>query len=1201
MKKTLLLFVMGMLWGASTSASVSSNVVRVVGGDLSLVPAYEDAGDKWLDADGNVINTYYDDGMITYLRDVAGWTSVRVRLLVDPSQDDYLATCQDLAYVKALGKRVKDAGMYFLLDIFYSDTWTDVSKQWIPASWGYSRSTATATLAAKVKSYTTEVLNTLTAYGAQPDYVQIGNEVSYGMLWDSASGANKGNAFYTSGNYSTYSSQISRFATLLTAAAEGVRAATNGSDMKIVLHSERTASNTQTVNFYTWVESAGFSDYDVIGLSYYPAWHGTLSQLTATLNSLQSSWPSKEIQIVETGYYFEAPSDPTYDTSSTWAYSTSGQASFLSDLTTTLNNYTNVTGLYYWQPEECGNGANSSGTNQVMDSWDNRGFWACSWKSGSHTLNSESALMTVQNFNHTELGASTGGDEQYTITDISDQFTNLDFESSVYDSSTGYYTSCPGWTINFDQGWSDGPWPATMDEWQSSLCSNVIFKAWNAASNTLSAGNIIEQSLSNLPAGTYTITAVVHSEIDGICLFANENTTPITTTSDWGTAYSTTVETTLDSQGTLTIGLCIPSAISTSSAFTLYVDNFTVTQALPSGNGSGESSTSSTVIYSEDDTNSSADWVAMSNCTVARNTSTTASSTYSTSVTPSTTAQTGAYLPFAQAEALADGQTWTLEGDLYLPYSSSKSSGSNYTEYFQLYGSTQTATPSSYIADANALFTLYCSSAKNSSSNTFAAKVGSATLNSSLAITPNAWYHVKVSGTATSVDTVIITQSGTEVLNYTTSTATSAGYPAGLVTYLPRKASSQTLVAYFDNEVLTYSTLETDTTSSTVTTDISDQFTNLDFEESVYDSDGGYYTSCPGWTINYEQGWDTTLWPAAANEWHSSLCDGVLAQAWNPASNSLTAGNILEQTLSDLPAGTYTITAAVHTDCDGIYLFANDSQTQVTSTSTWSDAYTTTVEATLSATGSLTIGLTLPTAVTSSSDINLYIDNFTVTQTVSTDQTEERDSIYWNEGIKYVYREDGTAYVAGYFGDDLPEEGVELLSSFEVDGTTYYPSWIADWAMEEFPLYWITIPSSITSVGTGAFYKSSLSNVTFYSNDYLNIYDYAFTGWDDTLEDGNLGSKGSALYTVTIYAETLDNVTISSKAFNSSDIANATLWVVKGLQTDTTYSSLGFLHVYPMGTITIKDVADLIAQLLGNGNGSISNVTDLVNLMLGTE
>ncbi|MCD8297778.1 MAG: arabinogalactan endo-1,4-beta-galactosidase [Prevotella sp.] len=412
------------------NATVADNVIRVVGGDISLVPAYEAAGDDWLDDDGNPITATYNDGMITYLRDVAGWNAARVRILVDPTLDDaegydeYLATCQDLDYVKALGKRIKDAGMYFLLDIFYSDTWTDVSKQWIPESWGMDKSTATETLAAQVKSYTTDVINELVAYGAAPDYVQLGNEVSYGMLWDSFSGkSNSSHFFNLSSSYSDQKTKIDRFASLLNAGAEGVRES-NAPSAKIVLHSERSGNSTQTKNFYDYVQQGGFADYDVIGLSYYPAWQGSLSNLESTISSLISAYPDKEIQIVETGYYAYSDVSAWLSTSElngcTWNLSPAGQAQFLSDLTTMLNNYTNVTGFYYWQPEECGNGADSDGNNRVKGNWDYRGFWELSWKSESHPLISEDALMTVKNFNHTALDVNSEDGIDAILTSLSE-------------------------------------------------------------------------------------------------------------------------------------------------------------------------------------------------------------------------------------------------------------------------------------------------------------------------------------------------------------------------------------------------------------------------------------------------------------------------------------------------------------------------------------------------------------------------------------------------------------------------------------------------------------------------------------------------------------------------------------------------------------------------------------------------------------
>ena len=135
-----------------------------VGGDISMIPAYEAAGDKWLDHEGNEI-----PDLIEYLRDHAGWNSARVRLMVDPTQDDDPATCQDLQYVKTLGERIKRAGMNLLLDIFYSDTWTDPAQQWIPKSWGMNRNTPTETLAERVAQYTRESIDALVQAGVTPD------------------------------------------------------------------------------------------------------------------------------------------------------------------------------------------------------------------------------------------------------------------------------------------------------------------------------------------------------------------------------------------------------------------------------------------------------------------------------------------------------------------------------------------------------------------------------------------------------------------------------------------------------------------------------------------------------------------------------------------------------------------------------------------------------------------------------------------------------------------------------------------------------------------------------------------------------------------------------------------------------------------------------------------------------------------------
>lgn len=530
------------------------NAQKYVGGDLSLVPAYEAAGDVWLDADGNAINTKYQDGMITYVKEVAGWNAVRVRLLVDPSQDDAPATCQDLEYVKKLGKRIKDAGMSFLLDIFYSDTWTDVSQQWIPASWGYNKNTDTATLATKVKSYTSEVLNALVSYGATPDFIQLGNEVSYGMLWDSAAGGNKGTHFFsTSGDYDSQATKITRFATLLKAAAEGVRDS-NCSTAKIVLHCERTVSAPSVKNFYNWVEKAGFTDYDIIGLSYYPLWHGTLKELTSTLSTLQTSFPSKKIQLVEVGYHNTSITvgNRDYNTSSTWPYTPAGQASFLTDLIATLNGYSNVTGLYYWQPEECGNGADDGGTNRVMGNWDQRGFWEITWKSGSHKLISEKALMTLNTF----IGGSGYHGSEEDEGDVTSQYiTNPRFDSNI-----------DGWTnTNGTAQWKQNTW---------GVLSNYCEFAWTGSA--IANQEVVQTP--TLPAGTYklSVNCATDNGATGVFLIANGKSQEMIGT---GNVESFFVEFTVTSEGPVKLGVKLENTTATWVNF----DNFRLEKTATSG------------------------------------------------------------------------------------------------------------------------------------------------------------------------------------------------------------------------------------------------------------------------------------------------------------------------------------------------------------------------------------------------------------------------------------------------------------------------------------------------------------------------------------------------------------------------------------------------------------------------------------------
>lgn len=336
-----------------------------VGGDISVLQSYEDKG-----------VTYYDDkggkiaDVLKYMKsDAVGWNAQRVRLFVNPVRKDPdgntdAQVCQDLDYVVRLCKRIKAEGFALLLDFHYSDTWADPSNQWIPKEWA---SLSEDQLKAKVYSYTKECLQRLVKEGATPDFIQPGNEISYGMLWSAkVNRDSQTNRCFTNSPEANWT----RFAALLGQATKACREVCP--EAKIILHSERSGQSTVLKDFLTRLSGV---DYDIIGLSYYPFWHNSLQTLAQTLDMLESSFSGKKVQVVETAYYYQwqpqVGKGITYDFSSTWPVSPAGQAAYAKALVAELKKHGNVNGLYWWFPEENGNGPDSS----VLTNWVNRGLW----------------------------------------------------------------------------------------------------------------------------------------------------------------------------------------------------------------------------------------------------------------------------------------------------------------------------------------------------------------------------------------------------------------------------------------------------------------------------------------------------------------------------------------------------------------------------------------------------------------------------------------------------------------------------------------------------------------------------------------------------------------------------------------------------------------------------------------------------------
>lgn len=355
--KTIKIFLLLLL--ASTSASAQ----KYAGGDISMLPKYEEAEAKYYTHDGKGISD-----VLTFFKD-EGMNAMRVRLFVDPKKQttnndkwetDY-NVCQDLDWVKALGKRIKDKGMKFMLDFHYSDTWADPAKQWTPAEWASLDDNA---LAQKLYSYTKDALARLKAAGAEPDMIQTGNEISYGMMWGQPTDAgSKLKRCWPSSPADNWT----RFTNLLKQATKACRE--ECPDAKIILHVERTSVSQQNdnknhsalSNFYKKMQEASI-DYDIIGLSYYPYFHGAISELEGAIDLLEKNYADKGIMVVEFGYpYAWAVGGTTYDYTKTYAYSDAGQKAITADVVTMLKKHENVNGLFWWWPEYNAKGTNLSG------------------------------------------------------------------------------------------------------------------------------------------------------------------------------------------------------------------------------------------------------------------------------------------------------------------------------------------------------------------------------------------------------------------------------------------------------------------------------------------------------------------------------------------------------------------------------------------------------------------------------------------------------------------------------------------------------------------------------------------------------------------------------------------------------------------------------------------------------------------------
>lgn len=252
-----------------------------------------------------------------------GINTIRLRLWVNPDDGH-----SGLPEVKELCETVRNKGFDTWITVHYSDTWADPAQQETPTQW---QGLSFTELKDSVIAYTRKVATAL-----QPTYIQIGNEINSGFLHP----------------YGHLSSNFQQFTELLDAGIASVRA--TAPETKIMLHY---AGLEAAEWFFNQMKAV---DYDLIGLSYYPIWHGkSLTALTSTMQSL-SDTHNKDILIAETAYPFTLEwndwtdnivGEPEQLILPDYPATPTGQQEFIKEIRSITHRVERVIGFCYWGAE----------------------------------------------------------------------------------------------------------------------------------------------------------------------------------------------------------------------------------------------------------------------------------------------------------------------------------------------------------------------------------------------------------------------------------------------------------------------------------------------------------------------------------------------------------------------------------------------------------------------------------------------------------------------------------------------------------------------------------------------------------------------------------------------------------------------------------------------------------------------------------
>lgn len=329
------------------------------GMDASAVLALENSGVKYYNFDGEE-----QDVFMTLAQ--SGVNYIRLRVWNDPYDENgngYGGGNNDVATAIALGQRATKYGMKVCIDFHYSDFWADPKKQFVPKAWeGMDIEEKSDAL----YNFTLESLTQLLDAGVNVGMVQIGNEINNGMSGET---------------------DVANVRKLLTAGSKAVReaAANSGKEILVAVHYTNIDDMKKLDTLLTGLQVKEI-DYDIVGLSFYPYWHGTIEDLKNAIIHIRDTY-GKKVYVAENAYCYTAEDgdgsansvEGTDDLAEGYSASVQGQANEVRDVCAAASE-AGAEGVFYWEGTWIPVGP-ADADNSAL--WEKYGSgWASSYASG---------------------------------------------------------------------------------------------------------------------------------------------------------------------------------------------------------------------------------------------------------------------------------------------------------------------------------------------------------------------------------------------------------------------------------------------------------------------------------------------------------------------------------------------------------------------------------------------------------------------------------------------------------------------------------------------------------------------------------------------------------------------------------------------------------------------------------------------------